>query len=87
MYHLQRRNHHGVVYMLTRGSDYLRPFTPTCQSVDVATLLTDAARLRETVERLGPKKLDAFDWSLAPSVRWVTNPTETTPPSNRQPFD
>ena len=65
MYHLQQHNHHGVVYMLTRGSDYLRPFTPTCQGVDVAALLTDATRLLETVEQLGPERLDTFDWSLS----------------------
>ena len=86
MYHLQQHNHHGVVYMLTRGSDYLRPFTPTCQGVDVAALLTDATRLLETVEQLGPERLDTFDWSLSPTVRWVTNLQETTPPSNQPPF-
>ena len=42
MYHIKRRNHHGTIYMLTRGSNYLRPFTPTCQSVDVAHLLAQA---------------------------------------------
>ena len=71
LYHMQRRNHHGVVYMLTRGSTYLRPYAPVCQGVDVADLLAQAARILEAAEDLGPDRLDEFDWSLAPRVRWV----------------
>src|SRR3954454_8414426 len=42
-HHLKRLNHHGTVYMLTRGSNYLRPFAPGCRGVDVQALLDDAA--------------------------------------------
>ena len=59
--------------MLTRGTNYLRPFAPSCQGVDVADLLAHAARVREAVEQLGPDRLDAFDWSLTPRVRWVAD--------------
>lgn len=71
MYHIGRRNHHGAMHMLTRGPGYLRPFTPVCQTVDVADLLAQAARIRAEVERLGPGRLDRFDWSLTPTVRFV----------------
>lgn len=71
MHHIRRRNHHGAVYMLTRGPAYLRPFAPACQSVDVADLLAQAARVRAEVERLGPRGLERFDWSLAPRVRFT----------------
>ena len=71
MYHIQRRNHHGAVYMLTRGSGYLRPFAPSCQGVAVEDLLASARRLLELVERLGPNRLDEFDWNDAPQVRWI----------------
>ena len=74
MYHIKRRNHHGTIYMLTRGSNYLRPFTPTCQSVDVAHLLAQATQVLDAVEQLGPAKLDEFDWILAPHVRLVSTP-------------
>jgi hypothetical protein len=30
-HHLRRRNYHGVVYMLTRGAAYLKPFAPRCR--------------------------------------------------------
>ena len=68
-HHLRRLNHHGTVYMLTRGSRYLAPFAPRCQRVDVQHLLDAAAAALREVERLGPGRLDEFDWTLAPTVR------------------
>jgi len=70
-HHLRRLNHHGTVYMLTRGPRYLAPFAPRCQRVDVAALLGDAAAALQEVERLGPARLAEFDWRLAPRVRLV----------------
>ena len=68
-HHLRRLNHHGTVYMLTRGPTYLAPFAPRCQGVDVEALLRDAAAALREVERLGPSRLGEFDWTLAPKVR------------------
>jgi predicted metal-dependent hydrolase len=68
-HHLRRLNHHGTVYMLTRGPRYLAPFAPRCQGVDVEALLRDAAAALQEVERLGPTRLAEFDWRLAPKVR------------------
>ena len=70
-HHRRRLNHHGTVYMLTRGPRYLAPFAPHCQRVNVQALLDDAAAALREVERLGPSGLGAFDWSLAPTVRLV----------------
>ena len=70
-HHLRRLNHHGTVYMLTRGSNYLRPFAPVCQRVNVQALVDDAAAAQREVERLGPTGLAEFDWRLAPTVRLV----------------
>lgn len=75
MYHIQRHNHHGAVYMLTRGSTYLSPFAPRCQSVDVDHLLDQAARVLHAVNTLGQNGLAQFDWSLAPKVRLVDLPS------------
>jgi predicted metal-dependent hydrolase len=68
-HHLRRLNHHGTVYMLTRGMGYLAPFAPRCQSVDVAALIADAAAALMEVERLGKDRLAEFDWTFAPTVR------------------
>jgi hypothetical protein len=70
-HHLRKCNHHGTVYMLTRGPRYLAPFAPYCQQVDVQQLLDDAARALREVERLGPDRLMEFDWRLVPKVRFV----------------
>lgn len=71
-HHLRRRNYHGTVYMLTRGTGYLAPFSPRCQGVDVEKLLADATTVLTTVERLGPHRLGDFDWQLVPRVRLCT---------------
>jgi hypothetical protein len=70
-HHLRRQNHHGTVYMLTRGAQYLTPFAPRCQGVDVEALLTAAAAALVAVERLGPDRLGEFDWQLAPKVHLI----------------
>src|SRR5713226_6715131 len=67
-HHLRRRNYHGVVYMLTRGAAYVKPFAPKCQGVDVGALLDATALALRTVEALGPTRLHEFDWRLAPQV-------------------
>ena len=73
-HHLRRRNHHGTVYMLTRGSNYLAPFAPRCQRIDVEALLADAAAALIEVEQLGPHRLADFNWRLAPVVRLCPSP-------------
>jgi predicted metal-dependent hydrolase len=70
-HHLRRRNYHGVVYMLTRGTMYLAPFAPTCQTVDVRALIEAAATALRVVEGLGPTRLDEFDWTLVPRVALI----------------
>ena len=69
LYHVQRGNQHGAVYMLTRAAEYLQPFAPQCQGVDVKALIEDAESMLKTVEALGPTRLDEFDWAAAPKVR------------------
>ena len=77
-HHLRKLNHHGTVYMLTRGPNYLRPFAPHCQRVDVQRLLDDAAAALRAVEQLGPSRLAEFDWNLAPKVRLKPDSTDRT---------
>ncbi len=71
MYHITKNNHHGAVYMATKGSNYLRPFVPSCQTVDVSNLLEQATRILKELGHLGPGNLDKFNWSLSPQVRIV----------------
>src|SRR3984893_10650835 len=78
-HHLRRLNHHGTVYMLTRGMGYLAPFAPRCQSVDVAALIADATAALMEVERLGKHRLSEFDWTLAPTARIHPVPSKDIP--------
>ena len=71
LHHIKRLNHHGAVYMLTRGTTYLRRFSPSCQGVDVAGLLEHVAQTLTAVAELGPKRMHDFDWSLAPKVALI----------------
>jgi uncharacterized protein len=73
-HHLGRGNYHGVVVMLERGLQNVRPFLPTCQGVDVDALVRDAERAMLVVQQLGSERLGAFDWRLAPQVRLLASP-------------
>ena len=53
---------------------YLRPFAPTCQTVDVDGLLRDAGRALDAVNALGSNRLREFDWTLAPRVTFIDMP-------------
>src|SRR5690348_12458182 len=47
--HLLRGNYRGALIKLQTGADYLEPFGPRCQGVDVATLIAAARHLRAKV--------------------------------------
>jgi predicted metal-dependent hydrolase len=71
LFHLKRGNLRGAAAKLATGVRFLQWFAPACQGVDVAALIADADRARESILALGPEHLAAFDWSQAPRVRWV----------------
>ncbi len=68
LHHLRRLNHHGACVLMEEGIQRLRPFAPSCQSVDVARLIADATRARARIVALGPDRLAEFDWSRAPRI-------------------
>ena len=70
-HHLRRNNHHGMVYMLSRGIEYLKPFSPVCQGVDVAALIQAASDALAEARDLGRKNLTDFDLRLVPRVECV----------------
>lgn len=70
-YHLLRGNYHGAVVKLGSGADYLEPFAPRCQGVEVARLISEARRLRARLIELGPEQFRAVDLNLLPLVHLV----------------
>jgi len=70
-YHLLRDNRRGALLKLQSGADYLEPFGPRCQGVEVAQLIADARRLHAAIGALGPDRLAEVDHELLPLVRLV----------------
>src|ERR1700738_4569880 len=54
LYHLRRGNPRGAVAKLETASRFLQWFTPVCQGVDVAALISDADHTRASITALGP---------------------------------
>ena len=68
-HHWRKGNHHGASVLLEEGIARLGPFTPSCQGVDVASLIRDATAARAELLRLGPEKMSEYDLARAPNVR------------------
>jgi hypothetical protein len=51
-HHLRKGNYNGVLKVLGRGINYLKPYAPVCYGVDVARLIDEASvvywRVRDT---------------------------------------
>ncbi len=71
LHHWRGRNFHGASVLLEEGIERLRPFAPTCQTVDVAALLDEATAARERLLALGPERMSEFDLARAPRVRFA----------------
>lgn len=75
-YHLALGRYRPARVLLERGTNYVRSFAPAYFGVDVARLIADAGRCQAEMERLGPKRLDEFDWSLVPQIELETSEDE-----------
>lgn len=71
-YHLLRGNYRGAEMKLRTGVEYLQPFAPACQRVDVAALIHEASRLREAIIAAGPERLGDVDLALIPRVHLLS---------------
>lgn len=69
-YHLRRGNYNGVVKVLGRGINYLKPYAPECYGVDVARLIREASAVYWRVRALGPMRLAEIAASELPKVHW-----------------
>src|SRR2546423_4308140 len=70
-HHWRKGNFHGASVLLEEGIERLRPFGPSCQTVDVAALITDATGARQPLLALGPERMSEFDLADAPRVRFA----------------
>ena len=70
-HHWHRGNFHGASVLLEEGIERLRPFAPTCQTIDVGALIRDATAARARLLTLGPERMNEFDLATAPRVRFA----------------
>lgn len=68
-YHLLRGNYRGALIKLQTGADYLEPFRPRCQTIEVGELIDAARTLRAAIVAHGPDRLAEVDLALLPRVR------------------
>ncbi len=71
-HHLTRRNYAGVMKVLTRGINYLRPYAPRCMGVDVQRLIDEATGVLDRVRALGPERIGEVDVTNLPKVHYDT---------------
>ncbi len=72
-HHITRRNYPGVIKVLCRGINYLRPYAPRCMGVDVGRLIEEATRVLEQVRALGPGRIDEVKIGALPRVHYVND--------------
>jgi predicted metal-dependent hydrolase len=70
-FHLGRSRYRPVLTLLERGCGYLQPFAPVCMGLDVDGLVADATHCLIEVRRLGPARLNEFDWDSVPKIKIV----------------
>jgi predicted metal-dependent hydrolase len=71
-HHWRNGNFHGASVLIDEGIERLRPFAPSCQTIDVARLIADATDARERLEELGAAGMHAVDAAaLAPQIRFT----------------
>jgi predicted metal-dependent hydrolase len=71
-HHWRNGNFHGASVLLDEGIERLRPFAPSCQTVDVASLVGEASAARARLTQLGEASMRTVDViSLAPRIRFT----------------
>lgn len=69
-HHLTRRNFNGAVKVLTRGINYLRPYSPRCMGVDVARLIDESTRVLVQVRELCAERIAEIEIEKLPRVHY-----------------
>jgi sugar phosphate isomerase/epimerase len=70
-YHALNGNHKGAVLLLTDGIAKTSGFVPEALGIDTGTLVAEARRCLDEIERLGPGRLGEFDTADLPVIAWT----------------
>ena len=71
-HHLTRRNYNGVVKVLARGINYLKPYAPRCMGVDVQRLIDESTMVLEQVRALGVDRIGELDLAHLPRIQYYS---------------
>lgn len=72
-HHLRNGNYNGVIKVLGRGINYLKPYAPDCYGVDVARLIAEASVVYWQVVDLGKERVDNWNGLDLPQVHLLTD--------------
>lgn len=69
-HHLRKGNYNGVLKVLGRGINYLKPYAPECHGVDVARLIEEASAVYWQVREKGRLEIGDGQAIELPQVHW-----------------
>ncbi len=69
-HHLRNRNYRGVMKVLGRGINYLKPYAPECYGVDVARLIEESSQVYWRVHDAGAEGIAQLANIELPQVHW-----------------
>ncbi|MCI0711435.1 MAG: DUF309 domain-containing protein [Chloroflexi bacterium] len=72
-YQIQRSNYWGAVKMFLRGFQWLEAMPDTCHGINIVKLRQDAKHVWQTLETLGPDRIDEFDQSMFHPISYDEN--------------
>lgn len=78
-HHLRQDNWRGAIKLLLGGIDKVGLFLPRCMDVDTLTVHAQAIACLEILQELGPGRVQAFDWSMVPTITISSGDSETVP--------
>lgn len=72
-FHLVNHNYIGVMKVLARGINYLKPYSPECFGLDIARLIQEASVVYLRVKDLGPERMGEIDPAGLPRIHSLAN--------------
>ncbi|BCS53972.1 DUF309 domain-containing protein [Geobacter sp. SVR] len=69
LHHWRNGNFGGAVSLLEGGARYLRRVSGVCQRIDVAALIAESDKVRETLGQLGRERMSELPAELIPRLR------------------
>lgn len=70
-FQIRRGNYNGGIKLLLRMHQWLDPLPDTCRGINIKQLREDAVQVYQTLQTLGPERIQAFDQTLFKPVQYT----------------